>query len=75
MRRGMLIHSVTGESIKCLVVDVSEGGAQLQLIAPGLPDGLLSLLDPEGGVSHDLKVVWRDGDRIGVSFVASSELP
>ena len=74
MRRGILIHSVTGACLKCTVVDVSDGGAQLELSCE-LPDGLISLLDPEAGTTHDLKIVWRDGRRIGVSFVASSELP
>lgn len=71
----MLISSVTGASFRCVIIDISRGGAQLQLVARNLPPGMLSLLDPEGGHTHDLNVVWREGDRLGASFVASSDLP
>lgn len=75
MRRGALVHSVTGQIIRCVVVDVSKGGAQLEVITPELPEGMLSLLDADGCTTHDLRIVWREGNRIGVCFIASSPLP
>jgi hypothetical protein len=75
MRRGVVIHSETGQTYRCVIVDVSTGGAKLQLLAPGLPEGTLSLVDLGAAANHDLKVVWRTGPMVGVSFLSSSPLP
>jgi len=75
MRRGMLIHAETGQSFKCMIVDLSAGGAKLQIYSPGVPDGLLSLLDARSATSHDLRVVWRAGPFMGVCFEASAAVP
>lgn len=75
MRRGMVIHVETGRSYRCVIVDVSTGGAKLQLLAPGLPEGDLSLVDLGAAFNHDLRVVWRDGPMIGVSFLSTAQLP
>lgn len=75
MRRGVVLDSVSRKSFGCLIVDVSLGGARVQLIAPGLPDKGLTLVDREAGQSHDLRIVWRHGPFMGVAFTGSAELP
>ena len=74
-RRGMVVHQPTGESFKCVIVDVSVGGARLQIYAEGLPEGDLTLVDAVTGTVHELRVAWRRGDLVGVAFTASVALP
>jgi hypothetical protein len=75
MRRGMVIHAETGQTYRCVVIDVSSGGAKLQLLVPGLPEGALSLVDLGAASNHDLRVVWRNDPLVGVAFLTSSPLP
>ena len=53
----------------CVIVDMSELGAQLQVPADVAVPGEFSLLI--GGNSHvrrHCKLVWRSGNRVGVEF-------
>ena len=75
MRRGVVVHGPSGRSFTCVIVDVSLGGAKLQLIAPDLPDGDLSLVDTQKGTSHELRVAWRKDPFVGVAFTATASLP
>lgn len=58
----------------CVIVDLSKGGARLQIssIYP-LPSRFV-LLQLLGGVVYDVRVRWRRGDMTGVSFDARTEL-
>ena len=58
----------------CSIVDLSKGGARLQIssIYP-LPSRFV-LLQLLGGVVYDVRVRWRRGDMTGVSFDARTEL-
>lgn len=69
------MHDATGATFRCTIVDVSLGGARLQLIAPDLPGDELRLIDTAEGRSHELKVVWRKGAFLGVAFTSSADLP
>lgn len=75
MRRGAIVHGPTGRSYSCVIVDVSLGGARLQLIAPDLPASDLSLVDAKRGTVHALRVAWRSGPFLGVAFVETAEAP
>lgn len=74
-RRGVVIDSVSGQSFRCIIIDISRGGAQLEIVARDLPGHSLALLDPEGGATHNLRVVWRSGQRVGVAFTHSTAAP
>lgn len=71
-RRGVLVHAPSGRSYRCLIVDVSCGGARLIVEAEDLPRQDLSLLD--GGSVHQLRIAWRDGALLGVAFTDSVEM-
>ena len=75
MRRGVVLDSAGHRSFGCLIVDLSIGGAKLQLFAPGLPNSGLSLIDRQAGRSHDLTIIWRQGPFLGVAFTGTAELP
>ena len=74
MRRGVLVHGPTARSFTCTIVDVSLGGARLQLFAPDVPETGLTLVDAEQGSVHELRAVWRTEGFLGVAFVASVDL-
>ena len=75
MRRGAVVHGPTGRSYTCVIVDVSLGGARLQLIAPDLPESGLALVDAQRGTVHELRIAWRSGPFVGVAFVGTVEAP
>lgn len=75
VRQGIIVHDLSGRTFRCTIVDVSLGGARLQLIAPDLPPGDLTLLDRYAGVSHTLRIAWRAGPFLGAAFTSSAELP
>lgn len=75
VRRGVVVHDESGETFRCLIVDISIGGARLQLVAPNLPPGGLTLIDAAEGRSYALKPVWRAGAFVGVTFLSKADLP
>ena len=75
LRRGVVVHGPTGRSIPCTIIDLSLGGARLQLFAPDLPENELTLIDAELGRLHELRVAWRAGGFVGVAFKATVDLP
>lgn len=62
---------VGGEAqIQCLLTDVSATGARLIVEFPDkVPEHCALLLAPEHLVQRQCKVVWRDGNQIGVEFI------
>jgi hypothetical protein len=59
--------------ICCLLQDVSKTGAKLILTSDDeLPDQFKLSMTENAKVTRDCKVVWRDGRRLGVSFVFRS---
>ena len=58
----------------CTIVDLSKGGARLQIssIYP-LPSRFV-LLQLLGGMVYDVRVRWRRGDMTGISFDAQTEI-
>ncbi len=75
MRRGTVVHESSGRAYRCTILDLSIGGARLQLYAPDLPKEELTLLDPEMSTVHRLRLAWRVGPFIGVSFTTTTALP
>ena len=69
------MNGASGRSYSCVIVDVSMGGARLQLYAPELPSTDLTLVDGQAGTVHELRIAWRAGPFMGVSFVATNPAP
>ena len=56
-------------SIDCVVRNISEGGAALEVGTPvGIPDRFALYFKPDM-VKRDCLVTWRNAERIGVRFV------
>ena len=72
IRRAVVVHQTTGDSFPCLILEVSEGGARLQLLSPDLPAEGLALVDAASGAVHGLRVMWRMGPLVGVAFTGTA---
>lgn len=54
----------------CMVSDVSETGARLDVEHPeALPEAFTLVLSGRGGIHRQCRVMWRTEDQIGVRFV------
>jgi hypothetical protein len=53
--------------IECTVIDLSQRGARLSLDLTDVPDEF-RLLIATNGLSRRCRVVWRQGNEIGVAF-------
>jgi hypothetical protein len=53
----------------CLLVDISDTGARLELAAPAaMPETFRLLLSAGGEVRRECRVVWRSATQVGVQF-------
>jgi hypothetical protein len=58
----------TAVGVECLIRNMSETGACLEVASPfGIPDSFTLLIRPEI-VKRPCQVAWRDAKRIGVRF-------
>jgi hypothetical protein len=63
--------SFGGGAIDCIVRNLSETGASLEVISPvGIPDRFTLVVDTEGS-KRPCRIVWRKEKRIGVRFESS----
>src|SRR6478735_7974049 len=73
-KQGFLIPTPDAPWIECLIVDVSDEGACLDVGALAVPD-LFGLAFTAGGeVLRICSLVWRRGELIGARFVTAKEL-
>lgn len=61
--------------LPCMVVDVSEHGARIEIAGPaGLPDEFSLYLTQDGSRRRRCKIAWRSEMQVGVSYVGPVEL-
>jgi hypothetical protein len=71
---GFLIPAPEAPWIECLIVDVSDQGARLEVGALAVPR-LFGLAFTAGGeVLRVCSLVWRRGEHVGARFVTTKEL-
>ncbi|WP_332872995.1 PilZ domain-containing protein [Caulobacter hibisci] len=58
----------------CVIRDVSDGGARVQMLAGSSPPVSAQLVDLVGGLAHDVKVAWRKDRELGLIFLRSTDL-
>jgi len=52
------------------IIDISDSGAQLEVLNPqALPEEFSLLIGGQSAVRRICRVVWRSSDRLGVTFV------
>ena len=71
---GFLIPAPDAPWIECVIIDVSDAGACLDIGALAVPE-LFGLAFTAGGeVLRICSLVWRRGERVGARFVGAKEL-
>ena len=71
---GFLIPAPDAPWIECLIVDVSDSGACLDVGALAVPKIFGLSFTAGGEVLRVCSLVWRRGERIGARFVTAKEL-
>ena len=65
---GSIMYGVMA-SIDCIIRNMTETGAALEVNNPsGIPDEFTLLIKPEF-VKRNCRVIWRSATRVGVEFV------
>ena len=68
LKGGSIMFGVAA-AIDCIIRNMSEMGAALEVNSPiGIPDEFTLLIKPEF-VKRNCRVIWRSAKRIGVQFV------
>lgn len=58
----------------CVIKDMSDGGARVQMLSGSVPPATAQLVDLVGGFAHDARVAWRKDREIGLTFLRSHDL-
>lgn len=71
LKNALIVFNHGQCTIKCQVLELSEGGARLVPADPLLcPNEFV--LKPDIGESRECEIVWRKGTKVGVSYIAKS---
>jgi hypothetical protein len=64
-----IVISSEAPLIACAIADISETGARLMLESEGeVPEQFVLLLTPSGHPRRECRVIWREGQTLGVEF-------
>jgi hypothetical protein len=71
IKRAAYLYTCDGWPVgDCTTEDISEGGAKLALSTPDeLPVDLLLSFSRDGSVRRYCRLMWRQGNKIGVRFL------
>ncbi len=69
-RAAKVRHGAGTRSRDCLIIDISDHGARLQVDGLDVPEKFVLILSGVGTVEErECEVVWRTGDEIGAKFL------
>lgn len=74
MRRAATVAlSAASSPVRCVIWDISDGGARLAIACPTaeLPRSFALLLTKDASIRRNCEVVWTDSRFVGVKFVRS----
>jgi hypothetical protein len=66
--KGGSISFGSAPAVECVIRNMSETGACLEVASPGVPDNFTLLIKPEL-LKRSCSVAWRTDQRIGVRFI------
>src|ERR1700724_3229893 len=73
-KQGFLILAPAASRFDCLIVDVSDTGASLEVGALAVPKIFGLAFTTGGEVLRVCSLAWRNGERVGARFVTAKEL-
>lgn len=63
-----ILYDTASPLFECTLLDISDGGARMDVGTLKLPDTFILLLTPHADVRRFCRTVWRRGTQIGVRF-------
>lgn len=73
--RGEAVHSNGASRTGCTIRDISERGARIEAPPSVTLPEFFELLVPQRQLLQKVRIAWRHGSEIGVSFVAEAHAP
>lgn len=73
-RPGFVILEPGGPWLQCLIIDISTGGACINVGELELPKIFILLLSAKGEVRRTCQTIWRRADLAGVQFLTTKDL-
>lgn len=76
-RAAAVVLQAAGNPIRCVIWDMSNGGARLAIAHPAgeLPRTFSLLLMKDAGVRRSCEIVWTDSRFVGVKFISDWTMP
>ena len=74
LRLAVLLDGRPERILRCMLKDISDGGARLRVRASEVSGDEVTLIDLKEGTERDARVVWRRDNEIGVEFAGPSRL-
>jgi len=72
--KGGRINFQRRPGMDCIIRNLTDDGACLEIVGPGLvPEDLFDLVIKPECVNRHCQVAWRAGDKVGVKFVAAPQ--
>lgn len=68
LKSGLIMLPNGTSTLSCVIRNVTVAGAQIELPAAAGVPGEFTLVDVQSNRSYNAKVVWRKGNRWGLSF-------
>ena len=75
LKGGLLTYDENSQRTECLIRDLSEGGARLQVLDRRHVPSELTLSFDDGRASRPCFVKWRRGDVLGIEFTDGKRFP
>lgn len=69
LKSGIVAFNGRHSTLPCLVRELSEAGARLEIDQAHVPDTFELIVELDG-LEADCEVIWRRGDRVGVRFTS-----
>jgi PilZ domain len=73
-KAAFVILEPDGPWIECTILDISDGGACLEIGDLPVPRIFVLVMTPEGRVRRACVTVWRRGEVLGARFVTAEQL-
>jgi hypothetical protein len=73
-RPAFVVFEPDGPWLECMILDISQGGARLDVAALPVPKIFALLLTSNGEVRRACLTTWRRGPLLGARFVGLKEL-
>ena len=68
-RTVFILYDLASPLFECTLLDISDGGARLDVGTLNLPKTFILLLTPDADVRRFCRQAWRRGAEVGVKFV------